>query len=120
MFGRQAIVQTSTPDVVPYNSRMFRGGDVGGRVSGRMMDGFGFPKSMRYDPIMRINKTPCPRAFIALSICFAFLGSAVFRAGAGEARPRMGDFIGINGHTVSFKPELYRPVCGLVRDYHPV
>ena len=75
---------------------------------------------MRYDPIMRINKTPCPRAFIALSICFAFLGSAVFRAGAGEARPRMGDFIGINGHTVSFKPELYRPVCGLVRDYHPV
>ena len=32
----------------------------------------------------------------------------------------MRDFIGINGHTVVFKPELYRPVCGLVRDYHPV
>ena len=32
----------------------------------------------------------------------------------------MRDFIGINGHTVAFKPELYRPVCGLVRDYHPV
>ena len=32
----------------------------------------------------------------------------------------MRDFIGINGHTVQFKPELYRPVCGLVRDYHPV
>jgi len=32
----------------------------------------------------------------------------------------MRDFIGINGHTVVFKPELYHPVCGLVRDYHPV
>lgn len=35
-------------------------------------------------------------------------------------RPPMRDFIGINGHTVQFKPELYRPICGLVRDYHPV
>ena len=32
----------------------------------------------------------------------------------------MKDLIGINGHTVQFRPELYRPVCGLVRDYHPV
>ena len=32
----------------------------------------------------------------------------------------MRDFIGINGHTVQFKPELYQPVCRLVRDYHPV
>ena len=36
------------------------------------------------------------------------------------SKPLMRDFIGINGHTVQFKPELYRPVCGLVRDYHPV
>ncbi|MGH7971296.1 MAG: cellulase family glycosylhydrolase [Limisphaerales bacterium] len=36
------------------------------------------------------------------------------------ARPEMRDFIGLNGHTVQFKPELYRPVCRLVRDYHPV
>jgi hypothetical protein len=34
--------------------------------------------------------------------------------------PLMRDFIGINGHTVLFKPELYRPACGVVRDYHPV
>jgi hypothetical protein len=34
--------------------------------------------------------------------------------------PLIRDFVGINGHTVQFKPELYRPVCGLVRDYHPV
>ncbi len=32
----------------------------------------------------------------------------------------MREFTGINGHTVSFKPELYWPVCRLVRDYHPV
>ncbi len=34
--------------------------------------------------------------------------------------PLMRDFIGINGHTVQFKPELYKPVCSQVRDYHPV
>ena len=37
-----------------------------------------------------------------------------------ETRPLMRDFIGLNGHTVQFKPELYQPVCRLVRDYHPV
>ena len=45
-------------------------------------------------------------------------------AGIGHAaeptRPLMRDFIGLNGHTVQFKPELYQPVCRLVRDYHPV
>ncbi len=35
-------------------------------------------------------------------------------------RPLMRDFIGINGHTVQFKPELYKPAASLVRDYHPV
>ena len=39
---------------------------------------------------------------------------------AAEASPRLRDFIGINGHTVQFKPELYQPVGRLVRDYHPV
>ncbi len=39
---------------------------------------------------------------------------------ADEAGPLMRDFIGINGHTVQFKPELYQPVCRLARDYHPV
>ena len=48
-----------------------------------------------------------------------FLASAT-AAPIDESRPLMRDFIGINGHTVQFKPELYRPVCGLVRDYHPV
>ncbi len=39
---------------------------------------------------------------------------------AGETRPLLRDFIGLNGHTVQFKPDLYRPVGRLVRDYHPV
>jgi exo-beta-1,3-glucanase (GH17 family) len=34
--------------------------------------------------------------------------------------PLFRDLVGINGHTVAFKPELYKPVCGVVRDYHPV
>ncbi len=32
----------------------------------------------------------------------------------------MNAFVGINGHTVQFKPELYQPVARLVRDYHPI
>jgi hypothetical protein len=40
---------------------------------------------------------------------------------AGEpARPTMGEFVGVNGHTVQFKPELYAKVCRKVRDYHPI
>ena len=34
-------------------------------------------------------------------------------------RPLLKDFIGLNGHTVQFRPELYRPIATLVRDYHP-
>ena len=41
-------------------------------------------------------------------------------AAAAPHHPLMRDFIGINGHTVQFKPDLYRPVASLVRDYHPV
>ena len=36
------------------------------------------------------------------------------------ARPLMAEFMGINGHTVQFKPELYSKVCRKVRDYHPI
>jgi hypothetical protein len=36
------------------------------------------------------------------------------------ARPLMGDFLGVNGHTVQFKPDLYAKVCRKVRDYHPI
>ncbi len=39
---------------------------------------------------------------------------------ADPAAPLFRDFVGLNGHTVQFKPKLYAPVCRLVRDYHPV
>jgi hypothetical protein len=37
-----------------------------------------------------------------------------------QDKPLIKDFVGINGHTVQFKPKVYAPVCRLVRDYHPV
>ncbi|MCX7799276.1 MAG: hypothetical protein N2109_02925 [Fimbriimonadales bacterium] len=35
-------------------------------------------------------------------------------------KPVMRDFIGLNVHTVLFKPEVYKPVARLLRNYHPV
>jgi hypothetical protein len=35
-------------------------------------------------------------------------------------KPLFRDFMGLNGHSVSFKPALYKPVGRLVRDYHPL
>ena len=47
------------------------------------------------------------------------LFSLVADMGAAEVheKPLMRDFMGINGH-FHFKPELYRPTAGLVRNYH--
>ena len=41
-------------------------------------------------------------------------------AEAERPRPLMKDFIGINVHTVQFKPELYAPVTRVLRNYHPI
>src|SRR5688500_16625037 len=51
-----------------------------------------------------------------------FARCVVSSAGGDEERPRplMREFMGVNGHTVQFKPELYAPVVRMVRDYHPV
>ena len=35
-------------------------------------------------------------------------------------RPLMRDFMGLNVHTVKFKPELYAPVTRVLRNYHPL
>ncbi len=59
-------------------------------------------------------------AFPACRTILAFLIIPACLHAADPSRPLMKDFIGINGHTVQFKPDLYRPVAGLVRDYHPV
>jgi hypothetical protein len=37
---------------------------------------------------------------------------------AEKQKPLMKDFMGLNVHTINFKPALYRPTCELVRDYH--
>lgn len=54
-----------------------------------------------------------------LCLCALAMG----RAGAAEPtappRPLFRDFMGLNGHTVQFRPQLYRPVATLARDYHP-
>jgi hypothetical protein len=39
---------------------------------------------------------------------------------ANRQRPLMRDFMGLNVHTVQFKPDLYAPVCRRLRDYHPM
>jgi hypothetical protein len=41
-------------------------------------------------------------------------------AGQEKPRPLFRDFAGLCVHTVQFKPELYKPVTRLVRDYHPL
>ena len=51
------------------------------------------------------------------SVCFAV---AFLFAAECSAAPLFRDFMGINGHTVQFKPDLYAPIANLVRDYHPV
>ncbi|MCX7009956.1 MAG: hypothetical protein NTY53_22400 [Kiritimatiellaeota bacterium] len=55
-------------------------------------------------------------AWIVLISPFLWVAQPVVAAD----RPAMGDFMGVCGHTVQFKPELYQQVCRLVRDYHPV
>jgi hypothetical protein len=57
------------------------------------------------------------RSSIAVATALLLLAAALQ---AEDTRPLLRDFIGLNGHTVQFKPELYQPVCRLVRDYHPV
>jgi hypothetical protein len=52
--------------------------------------------------------------------CVVFLLTFAPLLRAAEPRPLIREFVGINGHTVQFKPVLYQPVCRLVRDYHPV
>ncbi len=41
------------------------------------------------------------------------------RVGLGQDnKPAMRDFMGINGHSIPFRPALYAPAATLVRDYH--
>jgi len=53
----------------------------------------------------------------AVLLVLALLAPAAWPAGT-NASPLFRDFMGLNVHTVAFRPELYKPVCRLVRDYH--
>lgn len=59
-----------------------------------------------------------PRTVLYLS-AFLFVCNLSF-SGEPAPKPLFRDFMGVNGHTVQFKPELYKPCCRLVRDYHPI
>lgn len=49
------------------------------------------------------------------------LGVLLVLSGALQgAEPLMRDFIGLNTHTVQFKPALYQPVTKYLRNYHPL
>ncbi len=60
------------------------------------------------------------RLMVMFTIAVASLGGlpVAFAAEPAASRPLMHDFIGVNGHTIQFKPELYAKVCRQVRDYH--
>ena len=53
------------------------------------------------------------KALSAFLVLLALCDTAM----ADKPKPLLKDFIGINGH-FQFKPELYRPTAGLVRNYH--
>lgn len=57
---------------------------------------------------------------LAYTAAVTFLLMGKPRVSGAQKPPLMRDFIGLNGHTVQFKPELYRPIACLARDYHPV
>lgn len=64
-------------------------------------------------------RTICPR-FLIVPLLFMAASVALRGAGAPPVRPLLREIMGINGHTVQFKPELYKQVCRLARDYHPL
>src|SRR5688572_14884547 len=52
------------------------------------------------------------------ALSLVVLSAAVCLA-AEKTPPLMRDFIGLNVHTVNFKPDLYAPVTRVLRNYHP-
>ncbi len=64
------------------------------------------------------NSGPLPGLVLALITAIALGQSHAWPAE--KERPLMRDFMGLNGHTVQFKPDLYAPVAKVIRDYHPL
>jgi hypothetical protein len=59
-----------------------------------------------------------PLNIVMLGVFMIMSISPFIFAGEPEAKPLFRDFMGINGHTVQFRPDLYAANCRLVRDYH--
>lgn len=54
----------------------------------------------------------------ALQLDFVGDRQQLLAADPASLRPTIGEFLGVNGHTIQFKPDLYGQVCRKVRDYH--
>lgn len=59
---------------------------------------------------------------IAIGLFLVALGCRALPGEPAAQTPKLlfREFMGLNGHTVQFRPELYRATTVLVRDYHPV
>lgn len=60
------------------------------------------------------------RSVLSLLSLALILSCSAGETPAPKPKPLFRDFIGVNGHTVQFKPQLYKQVCRVVRDYHPM
>jgi hypothetical protein len=61
------------------------------------------------------------RSLLAISCSLLLeISSILAQDSANRPRPTVSEFLGVCGHTVQFKPALYKPAVRLVRDYHPV
>jgi serine/threonine-protein kinase ATR len=56
-----------------------------------------------------------PTAMVAIVLLVTLCAHATH---AQSTRPRLKDLMGLCVHTVQFKPDLYKPICLHVRDYH--
>ncbi|MGI8603554.1 MAG: hypothetical protein ACR2OZ_11225 [Verrucomicrobiales bacterium] len=68
----------------------------------------------------RLNNSRTLAAVLVLGLSSALFSRETAKSPGQAAAPLFREFVGINGHTVNFKPDLYAPVCRIVRDYHPV
>ena len=59
------------------------------------------------------------RSVRVLATATAILSASIAR-GDEPHRPLFREFMGLNGHTIRFKPNQYAPACRAVRDYHPI
>ena len=57
---------------------------------------------------------------LLLATMILAVGPGLAQAGAKDkSKPLMRDFLGLNAH-FTVKPELYKPVCRLLRNYHSI